>query len=43
MNTIIQNILVVIAVALALWILYDKFLKPPSKKDKSCGKDGCGC
>lgn len=43
MNTIIQNILVLIVVAIAIWFLYDKFLKPRSKKKKSCGNDDCGC
>ncbi|MFD0990677.1 FeoB-associated Cys-rich membrane protein [Mariniflexile jejuense] len=44
MNTIIQNILVIAAIAFAILFLVKKFLwkKPPSKK--SCGgDDGCGC
>lgn len=43
MNIIIQNILVGVAIVLALWILYDKFVKPLAKKHKSCGNDDCGC
>ncbi|WP_308991603.1 FeoB-associated Cys-rich membrane protein [Mariniflexile litorale] len=44
MNTIIQNILVFIAIGFALIFLIKKFIwkKPASKK--SCGgDDGCGC
>ncbi|MDG5490575.1 FeoB-associated Cys-rich membrane protein [Psychroserpens sp. SPM9] len=46
MNTIIQNILVFAAVALALWFLLNKFGVLPKKKTavtKACGKDDCGC
>jgi hypothetical protein len=46
MNAILQNILVVIAVVLALWFLLTKFgvlPKQASSKSKSCGKDDCGC
>ncbi len=39
---IIQNILVVLAVVFALWVLYAKFFKK-RKKVKSCGGDDCGC
>lgn len=43
MNTIIQNILVFIAIGLAVAFLVKKFIwkKPASKKP--CGGDGCGC
>lgn len=45
MNTIIQNILVITAIALALLYLIRKFIWSPKKKSsKACGgDDGCGC
>jgi hypothetical protein len=45
MNTFIQNILVVVAVAFALLFLIRKFVWSPNKKSsKACGgDDGCGC
>lgn len=45
MNTLIQNILVFSALALALAFLVRKFIWPPKKKSaKACGgDDGCGC
>ncbi len=46
MNTLIQNILVFSALALALLFLVRKFIWTPKKKtaDTDCGSgDGCGC
>ncbi|MBF8148906.1 FeoB-associated Cys-rich membrane protein [Winogradskyella sp. F6397] len=45
MNTIIQNILVFTALALAVLFLIRKFFWSPKKKSsKACGgDDGCGC
>ncbi|WP_152611501.1 FeoB-associated Cys-rich membrane protein [Psychroserpens damuponensis] len=46
MNTIIQNILVFIAVALAILFLLNKYGVLPKKKaskSKACGQDDCGC
>ena len=45
MNTIIQNILVFSALAIALLFLVRKFIwKPKKKSSKACGNDdGCGC
>lgn len=45
MNTIIQNILVFTALAIALSFLIRKFVwTPKAKPSKSCGgDDGCGC
>ncbi|MGB3605650.1 MAG: FeoB-associated Cys-rich membrane protein [Psychroserpens sp.] len=46
MNTTIQNILVFIALALAVWFLLRKFGVLPKKKNtnsKNCGQDDCGC
>lgn len=46
MNTIIQNILVFVAVALAIWFLLHKFGVLPKKKtagSKACGENDCGC
>jgi len=44
MNTIIQNILVFLAIALALMFLIKKFfLKKPTTKKNCGGDDGCGC
>ena len=45
MNIIIQNILVITAVAFALLFLIRKFVWSPNKKSsKACGgDDGCGC
>ena len=46
MNTLVQNILAFIAVALAIWFLLHKFGILPKKKSassKSCGEDDCGC
>jgi len=43
-NSIIQTILVVIAVAIAVYFLLKKFVLPSkNKSSKSCGNDGCGC
>ena len=45
MNTIIQNILVFIALALALGFMVRTYIwKPRKKTTKACGNDdGCGC
>lgn len=43
MNTIIQNILVFLAVALAIGFLAKKFFLKKSKSKKVCGTDDCGC
>ncbi|MEP5256149.1 MAG: FeoB-associated Cys-rich membrane protein [Winogradskyella arenosi] len=45
MNTIIQNILVYIAVGAAVLFLVKKYVLPMKKKStKACGgDDGCGC
>ncbi|WP_417876111.1 FeoB-associated Cys-rich membrane protein [Winogradskyella sediminis] len=45
MNIIIQNILVFLALAMALLFLVRKFIWSPKKKStKACGgDDGCGC
>ena len=44
MNTIIQNILVFSAMALAIMFLIKKFFWKKSKSKKACGgDDGCGC
>jgi len=44
MNTIIQNILVFLAIALALSFLFKKFFWKKAKSKKVCGgDDGCGC
>jgi hypothetical protein len=44
MNTIIQNILVFSALALALVFLVRKFIWTPKKSNsKACGEDDCGC
>jgi len=44
MNTIIQNILVFIAIGLALAFLVKKFFWKKSSSKKACGTDdGCGC
>lgn len=44
MNTIIQNILVFIAIVLALTFLIKKFfLKKPNTKKDCGGNDECGC
>lgn len=45
MNTILQNILVFTALALALVFLVKKFVwKPKKASSKSCGgDDSCGC
>ncbi|TPV35131.1 FeoB-associated Cys-rich membrane protein [Paucihalobacter ruber] len=39
-----QIILVVTAVAIAVYFLLKKFVLPSkNKSSKSCGDDGCGC
>jgi hypothetical protein len=44
MNTIIQNILVFLAIALALMFLIKKFFWKKASSKKACGGDnGCGC
>lgn len=46
MNDLIQNILVLITIGYATWILVRKFFwKPKQKASKSCGNDSdsCGC
>jgi hypothetical protein len=46
MNTIVQNILVFLALALAVWFLLRKYGIFPKKKtvnSKACGQDDCGC
>ena len=42
MNTIIQNILVFIAIGLAIAFLIKKFFWKKASKN-ACDKDGCGC
>lgn len=43
MNAIVQNILVIIALVLAIAFLIKKFFWKPKSK-KACGGDnGCGC
>ena len=44
MNTIIQNILVVLTLAIAIIFLVRKFIWKPKKAiDKGCGSSDCGC
>jgi plastocyanin domain-containing protein len=43
MSTLIQNILVFIAVVLAIGFLVKKFFFKKSKSKKACGTDDCGC
>lgn len=44
MNSIIQNIMVLVTVALACAFLIKKFFWKKSKSKKACGGDnGCGC
>ncbi|WP_396602746.1 FeoB-associated Cys-rich membrane protein [Algibacter sp. R77976] len=44
MNDIIQNVLVFIAMALAMSFLIKKFFWKKAKPKKACGgDDGCGC
>ena len=46
MNSIVQNILVFIALAFAVWFLLNKFGVFPKKKtanSKACGQSDCGC
>ncbi|AXT18479.1 FeoB-associated Cys-rich membrane protein [Flavobacteriaceae bacterium AU392] len=44
MNDLIQNILVLITIGYATWVLIRKFFwKPKQKTTKACGEDGCGC
>ncbi|MFT5242517.1 MAG: hypothetical protein ACJA1H_000993 [Glaciecola sp.] len=46
MNTIVQGLLVFLALALAVWFLLNKFGVLPKKKtasSKACGEDDCGC
>lgn len=44
MNDIIQNILVFVAMALAMLFLFKKFFWKKPKTKKACGSDdGCGC
>ncbi|MEP1487444.1 MAG: FeoB-associated Cys-rich membrane protein [Algibacter sp.] len=44
MNTIIQNILVFTALALAVGYIVKKYMWAPKKKTKACGgNNGCGC
>ncbi|SDR77957.1 hypothetical protein SAMN04515667_0639 [Formosa sp. Hel1_31_208] len=46
MNTVIQNILVILALGIAVWFLLQKFGLLPKKKaapSKTCGQDDCGC
>ncbi|WP_200831878.1 hypothetical protein [Aquimarina sp. AU474] len=50
MNILIQNILVILVVAVALGFLIKKFVWKPSsitigkkKSSNSCGDNGCGC
>lgn len=39
-----QDIIIYIALALAVWFLVRKFFWKKTKSQKSCGKDhGCGC
>ena len=42
MNNIIQNILVIVAIAFAILFLVKKFLWKKKSPKKSCD-DGCGC
>jgi flagellar biogenesis protein FliO len=44
MNTIIQNILVVIALVFAIIFIVRKFFWKSIRSKKACGNDGgCGC
>lgn len=44
MNTLIQNILVGVALILALIFIVRKYFWKPAKSKKACGSDdGCGC
>ena len=43
MNTIIQNILVFIAVAFAVGFLVKKFFFKTPKSKRTCGTDDCDC
>jgi len=44
MNTIIQNTLVILFMAYAIYFLVRKFIwKPKRAASKSCGEDDCGC
>jgi len=43
MNTVIQNILVFSAVALAIGFLVKKYFYKKSKSENSCGTDDCDC
>ena len=43
MNTIIQNILVFIAMAVAILFIAKKFFWKKTSSKKACGDDGCGC
>lgn len=44
MNTIIQNILVLIAMAFAIIFIAKKFFWKKTSSKKACGgDDGCGC
>lgn len=44
MNTLIQNILVLVALALAIVFIVRKFFWKPTKSKKACGgDDACGC
>jgi hypothetical protein len=43
MNTIVQNILVIITGLLAVLFLVNKFFWKKPKSKKGCGDDDCGC
>jgi len=44
MNTLIQNILVVVALVFAIVFIARKFFWKSAKSKKACGgDDGCGC
>ena len=43
MNAIIQNILIVLALVLALGFLVKKFFLKSSKSKNGCGNDDCNC
>ncbi|MBL7473797.1 FeoB-associated Cys-rich membrane protein [Robertkochia sediminum] len=49
MNTLIQNILVIVTIAIATVYLVNKFLLPAKykifgkKKSAGCGQGDCGC
>lgn len=44
MNAFFQNIVVFLALGIAIWFLVQKFFLKKPKTDKGCGSgDDCGC